>query len=275
MHIDNSRANLFRNCPERFRWRYQQNLEKRWDDNTSPFAFGTRIHELLEQHFKGLGGIPYEPYEPHPNETVESEAQSALAAYCAHYPVEPFLVMAVEQVFSIPVPGTCHTYTGKFDAIIRYPNDDIAILEHKSEKRNGLKNLPEAWAARSQVSLYMWAAKQLYGKWPAHILLDVLRRQSDKGQEPPTFYRDCLERTEAQATEAIEDLVYVADRVEALRVSRADSPWPRSTDHCMIGRFQCDYFPLCHIGVTPELIQIKYQKAKEYLTLPNEPTLQS
>lgn len=190
-----------------------------------------------------------------------------LAAYCAHYPVESFSVVVVERTFKLPIEGTKHFYTGKFDAIIKYPNDQIAVLEHKSEKRSALKNLPEAWAARSQVSLYMWAAKQLYGIWPSHIVLDVLRRQSEKGQEPPTFYRDTLERTEAQAAEAIADLVYVANQIERLQSREPGKSWPKSTDQCLIGRWKCDYYDLCTIGRTLELIQLKYLPAKEYLDL--------
>lgn len=225
------------------------------------------MHELLEEHFKGVP--TFDLYPASLDERTELECQSMFAAYRAHYPVEPFDVVDVERTFRLPIDGTAHSYTGKFDGIVRYPDDQIAILEHKTEKRSALKNLPEAWAARSQVSLYMWAAKQLYGKWPTHIVLDVLRRQSDKGQEPCTFYRDHLERTEAQATEALQDLVYIADQIAHLQVSRPRVPgdWPRSTDQCVTNRWKCDYFSLCHIGCTDELLQIQFKPAVEYLQL--------
>lgn len=268
MLIDNSRANAFRKCPDFYKERYVNKLERNWGNSAnSPFGFGKRIHELLEEHFKALGGLAYEPYPP-AEEPTESECQAMFAAYCAHYPVEPFVPVAVEQVFQVAIPGTAHIYTGKFDAIVRYLEapytNQLAILEHKSEKRSGVSNLPEAWAARSQVSLYMWAAEQLYNERPAHIVLDVLRRQSEKGQEPCSFYRDTLERTAQQSETAIADLVYVADQISEL--TDTGGHWPQNTDQCMVGRWACDYYSKHIIGDTPEMVQISYRPAEEYLS---------
>lgn len=221
----------------------------------------------MEEHFKTEGGIPFVQSQPAP-EPVESEAQTTFAAYIAHYPIEPFVVVAVEQSFKLRIPHTPHYYIGKVDGVIRYvepPFDgSLAVFEHKTESRSSYKNIPQAWAARSQVSLYMWAIEQLYQERPAHILLDVLRRASPKGQEPPTFRRDILERTEAQSEEALADIAYVADQIEALEKS-GQKRWPWSTDHCMEGNWACDYYDLHVYGDSPELIAIKYKPAKEYL----------
>lgn len=155
---------------------------------------------------------------------------------------------------------------------MRYKEDSLwpgqlALLEHKTEKRNALKNLPKAWAAKSQVSLYMWAAQKLYDEPFAHIILDVIRRQSPKGQEPASFYRDTLERTEEQQVDALRDLVWVADQIEMLEYERPNEHWPRTTDQCCVGSWECDYAPL-HVGTeSPELIQIHFKPAEEYLSL--------
>jgi hypothetical protein len=260
--IDNSRANLFRKCPDAFKERYINGLEKDWGGAASPFAFGSRVHQLLEEHLLFLKGTPHEPlYPPSQVEAVELEAAAMFASYCAHYPLEPFDVISVEQVFAVAIPGTEHIYTGKFDAIIRYKDNGLlAILEHKTEKRSALKNLPEAWAARSQVSLYMWAAEILYNERPTHILLDVLRRCSEKGQEPATFYRDILERTPEQCEQAIQDLVYVADSIEDLERHYDTERWPQNTDNCCIGRWKCDYFSK-HVGGS----DLEFKPAEEYL----------
>lgn len=205
---------------------------------------------MLEEHLLRLKGEPRDkPYPPSQSEAIELECNATFAAYLAHYPSEPFDVVAVEQVFAVDIPRTEHTYTGKFDAIIRYKdNGQLAILEHKTESRGSTRNLPEAWAARSQVSLYMWAANTLYREQPAHILLDVLRRASPKGQEPATFYRDFLERTTKQCEASVADLVYVADQIEQLAF--VDARYPQNTDNCMNGRFKCDYYAKHIVGDT-------------------------
>jgi len=193
------------------------------------------------------------------------------ASYHRTYPMESFVPVSVEQVFKVPLNGSGHVYTGKFDAIIRYTSGpysgQLAILEHKSESRSALRNLPEAWAARAQVSLYKYAAESLYNEPIAHILLDVLRRQSPAGREPATFYRDTLERTKEQVEDAVADLRYVADAIDnmARDFYLADVRWPRNTDKCVDGRFKCAYYDL-HIGASsPEIVQIQYKEAEEYL----------
>lgn len=228
------------------------------------------MHKLLEEHFKKLGGIAYVPDPGNAIEEEELEAQTMVARYLSTYPVEPFDIVAVEQVFEVPLNGSDHRYTGKFDAIIRYRDTgQLAILEHKTEKRSSNRNNPQAWAARSQVSLYKYAAEYLYKEQIAHILLDVLRRQSPKGQEPPTFKRDILERTPRQVEDAVDDLIYVADRIEDLEQGKnwwcKDGHWPKDTEQCFQGSWACDYYDVCVTGESPELIQIKYQPAKEYL----------
>lgn len=221
------------------------------------------MHQLWEQRLSALQGDSRDPYPPSESEAIELECNAAFAAYCAHYPLEPFDVVAVEQVFEVAIPGTEHTYTGKFDGIIRYKEapyeGQLSILEHKTEARSSTRNLPEAWAARSQVSLYMWAAEKLFQERPVHILLDVLRRASTKGQEPATFYRDILERTVEQSESAVADLVYVADQIGQLNFKGAR--YPQNTDNCMNGRFKCDFY-------NRHILQIDsdYQEAEDYLS---------
>jgi hypothetical protein len=223
------------------------------------------MHQLLEERLLKLKGEPRDPYPPSESEAIELECSAAYQSYCAHWPSEPFDVLAVEQVFEVAISGTEHTYTGKFDGIIRYKEapyeGQLAIIEHKTEKRNALKNLPEAWAARSQVSLYMWAAEAVYSERPCHILLDVLRRASDKGREPATFYRDILERTRAQSEAAINDLVYVADQIEWLEAHYDPERWPQNSNECCIGHWKCDYFSK-HVGGDNS----SYKEAAEYLS---------
>lgn len=96
MKIDNSAATLFRECPDKYRERYVNNLERKIT-GVNGLSFGTRFHELLAIHYG-------KPLEEHPlPEPEESEIQEMLAAYKATYPQEPFEVVAVEQYFEVPI----------------------------------------------------------------------------------------------------------------------------------------------------------------------------
>lgn len=269
MHIDTSGWKAWWTCPEKYRLRYQQNLERK--RLPGALEFGTRVHALLEARLKGVPPPPVPPPEEFP-EGLESEAQVLLAAYEAAYPQEPWQVVAVERTFQVILPEPSkHALLGKFDAIVRYTEGPfegmLAVLEHKTESRNSATNDPQAWIARMQKSLYVWAAEALYEERVAHIILDVLTRASEKGQCPPTFRRDHLETDTKQICQALADLDYVADRVEALEESaQADTPWPRNTESCMHWRAKCDYYALCHLGHTPENLSL-FQEAKPYLSL--------
>jgi hypothetical protein len=174
MRIDNSRMKAFWNCPSFYQERYINDLEPQ---GRTQFAFGTRWHQLLEERYRRQKGEDFTA-PPCDNEDVENEARTMLARYEAHYPEEPFDVIAVEQFFELALPcpecglvedhkmscdtrPTHHTYCGEMDAIVRDKATGLLqLFETKSERRGSKANLPDAWAARSQVGLYLWAAEQ-------------------------------------------------------------------------------------------------------------------
>jgi len=110
LKIDNSAANAFRHCPDFYRERYINKLEKVYQSVTGA-DFGTRWHDLLAQHYaaKAAG-------QPLP-EPEEAEAQEMLAAYKAQYPEEPFEVVAWEQTFQVPVGGEVECACGYYVAL--------------------------------------------------------------------------------------------------------------------------------------------------------------
>jgi hypothetical protein len=306
MRIDNSRAKAFFNCPAYFYERYVQDIEASSRDN---FAFGTRWHQLLEERYRRQKGEDFTA-PPCDNEEVENEARTMLARYEAHYPEEPFDVVAVEQYFEIglpeigdPVHLECdcgwgvtydgkypvdvlhcpecgaavkrwyrHTYCGEMDAIVRDKATGLLqLFETKSEKRGSKANLPDAWAARSQVGLYLWAAEEIYKEPFKNILLNVCTRQSPKGQEPASFRRDDLQRSEKEKADAVSNIIYIADQIKKLEQTHGrDQLWPQNRNVCVneMTGWKCDYHLLHVVGRgerDEQLIQIKYKPATEYL----------
>lgn len=266
IQIDNSRAQAFLTCPAKYWERYVNNLERDYTSMgaVSTFDFGSRFHELLDYHY-----APHKGEVPAPsNPLVEDEAQGMFAAYLQQYPSEPFEVIDVERTFEVPL-GERHTYVGKFDAIIRWTETGyLRVFETKSESRSSLRNLPKAWASRSQVSLYAGAAALVYSEDVEAVILNVCTRASDKGLVGPTFRRDTLQRSPEQIREAYRNIEWVADQITELeRTWPKGEMWPANRENCMTGRWACDYYDAHLYGRDEQLIQLQFKPAKEYLSL--------
>lgn len=230
-------------------------------------------------------------YVPLSDPALEAEAQLTFAAYEANYPEEPFEVVGVEQYFEVPMApcNLCawgrgddviepcevhyegaspyrHIYCGEFDAIVRMKDSgELWLLETKTEARGGKDNLPEGWREKSQVGLYLWAGEQVYSEPFEGILLNIITRQSPKGQERPTFRRDNLVRTASQQRDAVANVIWVADRIEECQRTGF---FPSNRNNC-VSRWgwSCEYLPLHGEGERSEqLVQIKFKPAERYLS---------
>lgn len=272
MKIDNSQMQAWQFCPMKWQERYENNLEPRVRD-TSSLMFGTRMHQLLEERHKGTPGL----FGPLDDEVLEAEAQLTFEAYCAYYPEEPFEIVATEQYFEVPLDhdgtvsdpenGSRHRYNGEFDAVVRRKDSGkLYLLETKTESRTSRSNSPEAWISKSQVGLYQWAAEQIYGEEFEGILLNVITRQSPKGQCAPVFRRDNLHRTKEQQLDAIRNIIWVADQIENMQLTGFV---PSNRNNCVSGNgWRCDFWAL-HVEPEgrpiKELVQLKFKPAERYL----------
>lgn len=290
MKIDNSQAKAFLICGLYWKERYANNLEP--DRKSDALSFGTRVHQLLECRHLLLAGRDIPDFPPLEDPALEAEAQLTFAAYEAHYPEEPFEVVDVERYFEVPVgqcrecswkkgfkevQGYCeshydnhnpyrHTYCGEFDAIVRMKDSGrLRVLETKTERRGSKDNLPDAWIVKSQVGLYQYAAEQIYNEPIEAIILNVITRQSPKGQERPSFRRDNLYRSPAQQREAVRNLVWVADRIEECR---RDGFFPANRNNCVSGfGWHCPYYDLHATEErSEELVKAKFRPAEKYLS---------
>jgi hypothetical protein len=306
MEIDNSGANEFRTCPLLYfeSWLAQgTGLEpKSLGNEVTPLALGSRIHELLEEHYNQVRPNPPDGYREYPsslNEALENEAQMIIAAYKAKYPIEDFDIVDVERTFKVELPELCifcyssntqdmhlhddfrclncyslfkrrnHIYTGKIDVVFRNrENGMLNIMDHKSEKRRSNSNRPQKWAARDQASLYLWAAKAIYKEPIERFIVNILKRPSDKFIEPPIFPdRQKLERTPEQIEIAIRDIVFIADEIERYQRIFKDKVWPSVKEECDNGFYQCNFY-LPHVfGWSPDILREKFQPKTPYLQI--------
>lgn len=308
MEIDNSRAQAFRNCP----WEYYEKYVRNGTgvepipqgESYGPLDFGSRVHELLQEHY-----LHNTIYTAHENDALEMEAQVMMEAYKAHYPDEQFDVVDVERGVRIALPEMCescisfdvrrshdnylgipvlicqscgrnllakqHVFIGKMDLIVR-SNGLLDIYDHKTQNRNAKSNLPQKWNARDQASLYWWALEKLYGpNQVENFYVNVLVRQSPKGQEPPFFpERQKLERSARQKDMAIRDLIIIANDIEKYTRVFGNGEWPANREKCYDWTY-CPYYQIHRYGEDPTLIlEHRYRAKKEYLNLAGVPIIQ-
>lgn len=296
MDIDNSKFVKFFECPLKYFERYEQNLELDWS-KIAPGAreFGTRMHQIFEEYYKDMAGTPIPPYPPLENEAVEAETELTFQTYLNHYPGEQLQVVDVERTFQVPLPTcghltvgeyidndgihvvcctTCgapvvHSYCGKFDlVIVDAESGKLEVWDHKTEGRRSFTNDPEAWAMRTQATLYLWAARQLYKGPFRGLIINRIRRQSDKGQKPPEFFRQRLERSDEQIRLAVRDLGIVTNQIEEYRRKFANDVWPANRNLCKSGFYGCEYYKLHAPDAARDLVILKdYRQAEPYLDL--------
>lgn len=275
MKIDNSRAKTWWHCPLGYWERYVNNLEPA-NRNGDALSFGTRVHQLLEEHHGG----EEKGFTPLVDGVLEAEAQLTIEAYKAYYPTEEFRVIECERYFEVGLPcpecleHPCrpgcerdldHIYCGEFDMIVEMKESGRKrLFETKTEKRGGRQNHPVAWQQKSQVGLYLWAAQQVYGEEFEGIILNVITRQSPKGECQPSFRRDDLVRTHGQQQEAVKNITWVADQID---LCERTGYYATNRNNCVEGfGWQCDYMPLHSTEErSEELIQIRYKQAEQYL----------
>ena len=297
MQIDNSKMIAMWKCPWYYYEKYVEGLAKDWNVTAEGFSaadYGTEIHRRLEHHYKGEA-IPASDC----NESLKLEADIMFEAYLQQYPQEDFRVLEVERTFSVELPRFCehchqemkhegrrgeatswwcegcqnsiiedsHDYVGKMDLIAEASDGQLILMDHKTEKRGSWNNMPEKWATRSQASLYLWAAEQLYYKRPfKYLILNVLTRASEKGQVSCSFRRDELTRSPSDKQEALMNLCYKADEIERLTSLGPQAFWPANREVCIEGNFKCDFYDLHLFGKTPEVLK-QFKPAEEYLDL--------
>lgn len=311
MEIDNSRAAAFRFCPWKFYEDYQRNgtgIEPIPYDGSDygPLDYGGRQHELLEEYYRELQGVPCVPYPESANPALEMEAQTMQAAYRAHYPAEPFEIVDVERTFKVALPNYCpacyslsnrplvgagwlectdcgfqfqegrHVLVGKIDLAIRDRETHVLdIIDHKTEKRGAKSNLPQKWGAKDQASLYLWAARRIYKEKVGNFIVNVCTRQSAKGQVACSFpERQKLERSEKDIWCAIRDIVLVADEIERYVRLFGDKEWPANRENCFTWGY-CDHYLLHRYGEDiSDILENKFRPKKEYLHLGGVPIIQ-
>jgi hypothetical protein len=195
--ITTSELRTFRRCKREHHYTYR--LGYREIHKAGPLRFGTAMHEALEVWWSKdtLGNIDAAlkaiDRSGEIDEFERAKARAMMVAYHARWVDADFEVLGVEVSFVAPLinPATgaeSKTYRlgGKIDAIVRMPNGDVYIVEHKSSSVEVGLDTPYWKKLRidPQIANYYVGARVL-GFDVKGCLYDVLRKPAIKQKEIP------------------------------------------------------------------------------------------
>jgi len=171
-----SALNAFRNCPQKYKLRYVDNLAPR--ERAEALAFGSVIHEALQRWYLLSNGDPrlfkvldqvdaqFPARQSNPTQRKYWHlARAILGAYAARYADEEFEVVALEKEFHAelrdPKSGRPHPtirIVGKADGIVRV-GKELYLLEHKTASSLDGNYLDKLWTD-TQIALYCHYLRQ-------------------------------------------------------------------------------------------------------------------
>lgn len=194
---------LFRNCRKAAYWRYLREIVPAETDGA--LALGSVVHQALERWHttRDLAATLDLIDRAYPNRAGdESEkrdwhlATAMLRGYARRYPAETFEAVALEKTFEgeIVNPATgrrsrSFVLRGKVDGIVRQPNGEVFVLEHKTAAAIDGTYLDRLWTD-FQITIYAHYVEQALGLKVAGVLYNVLakaRLQQSKGETEAEF----------------------------------------------------------------------------------------
>jgi hypothetical protein len=195
--ITASRLSAFRRCGRYHHLRYGQQLVPVVDHGAQR-RWGSAMHRGLEAwwlavkagNVAGALEIAVMALDPHGElDSVEwVRAEIAMRGYHLRWQGQDLEVLAVEAQFDAPLvnpdslaASRLFTVGGKIDAIVRTPNGEVWIVEHKTAGGDILPGGPYWQKLRldAQVSTYMDGARAL-GYEPAGCIYDVIARPGEQ-----------------------------------------------------------------------------------------------
>ncbi len=203
--ITHSRCQSFKKCRKKHYFEYEAGMRKY--DNPKAIRMGSSGHDALDALKSGEGieeamavlethyRICPESVELYDWQIEETTMRCLILGYQSHWHTRDFEVIKTEQTFQLPlrnpatgVPSRVWDVAGKIDGIVTLEDGRTAILEHKfiSDDIDPNSRYWDRLQIDSQISLYLWAARQL-GYDAETVLYDVVRKPTIKPTAIPTL----------------------------------------------------------------------------------------
>lgn len=183
-----SQATKYLDCPLDFYYCYVLNVPQEANPNT---LYGSLMHSLIETMNRSLMAgklVDFEVLEQElaqrwpkggylssgHRDRAEKQAKTTLKQLYQRISKEQRVPVAVEEAFSITLPDSKLTISGRFDAILPHGNS-VEIVDYKtSTSVDSPAKAKQRATASQQLTLYALAWQQLHDELPAQVTLDFV-----------------------------------------------------------------------------------------------------
>lgn len=199
MRLSHSRAEVVDSCLRKYYYRYRNGIYK--EQFIEPLYFGDLVHRFIERVRMGgdiisglnliASDLTYQQNYPDESVRIRHAAGGTALAYYQNYE-DDVTYHAVEQKFDLQTRGGTRVI-GFFDGIVER-DGQLYIMEHKTTNQDISKPDAPYWqrlAMDRQITLYLWAAKQL-GLDVSGVMYDVIRKPNIDYKLTPNLDKDGL-----------------------------------------------------------------------------------
>jgi len=293
--FDNTRLSAYKDCPRKYFIRHV--LDWSGDGVALPLAFGLSWHSAMDvvwQHYHQCTpqelvqlamakfyetweseGLPIE-LDVEQTERFTPRTPSVAAEMIYGYItkrkniLEGAKLLAVEQPFAVPLPGTERTwYIGKLDKVVQMEN--LTIIEHKTttsyKKDGGFQTAYiEGWYSDSQVKGYQFGGG-LYFPGLTQVWVDaalVHKTVHDAFKFVPVAHNsELLKEWIGDAKGWVNRIEQDTEAYKAAGGRLVEGVFPKNENSCM-GKFgACGFLNICRTTPRPELLDAPPEGYKE------------
>lgn len=189
-----SRLQTLLDCPMKYKHKYKNRMSTR--GIIIPFLVGTAVHQFKETHYQFRGKKPklalsrakkeFDKVLSKEKKNLSSDqihdisCQAAMVegicrAYPKHYKDDfrRFKVFLTEQTAEIMLGD--EVYHGYIDCLVQDVHGDWWVLETKTAAQINASYLDKV-QIDSQVTGYMWLAREILGEFPKGVIYDVIKK---------------------------------------------------------------------------------------------------
>lgn len=248
MIMSNSEVEAFQKCQRKHWYGYGLNLSPR--EKNLPLRAGILGHSVLEKYYKakraelthdecvheGLSVLA--AYMLHPDVEVYSIVLKRFLEYAEHYRHEPFRVIDVEGVYTMPL-GNGIEYALTLDLLVEYTSGQYkgqqVLIDHKWTSdfwsENAVNMLP-------QIPKYIYTLRKLGSTADFGIVSQIRYRKMKDGYTPDKIFRRSIVKP---TPERIANIIRIHEKVTSIIRQRKIFPdlWEMDAVQT-IYRQQCD-----------------------------------
>lgn len=296
---DNSQLQAYKDCPERYRLKYIEQIQKRkTGEEDHDRNFGKGIHAALELYYrhcqarKALLKVDYYraftdvyPVSLKEDDLAKSPegARLLLDAYLSHYSHQDqdMEIIAVEVCDSFPIGKYTRPdgkeveifFTVKIDLIVR-KQGCIYFMDHKTTGKSFSYSYWNQFDPNSQITAYTAYCQWKYGECSGGIINALRfghRLRAYKG-EPAGFYqefqRNIINRNQVQVEDWKRDQMEWVGKLERDRtLIMPGMSWNKNEGQCAY----CNYREVCISVNDEQIIQQLYEKHEASAYLGEQP----